>query len=128
MQKSIEMTRSGVLALSDTFTTSDEAPAAERMAYHLAELQRAAWEVYPGCKVRVVGTDTTMKRRPGRPCKTQEPTLQQRMADALIVRTCNFDDVACAKAILRRAGFPKMQIDAMTQNALAVAKARVGRR
>ena len=46
------------------------------------------------------------------------------MTDMLIVRTSRFDDVVNAKAILCKAGFRRVQVEALAVFALAAAKAR----
>ncbi len=67
-----------------------------------------------------------ISRRPAR--RPVSPTPLDRMTDALIVRSCNYDDVTSAKAILRHAGFPTLQIEAMAGIALAAARARTCKR
>lgn len=68
------------------------------------------------------------KRPRGRPSKAKEPTPLSRMIDALIIRMHSFDDLDCARTILRRAGFHELEVIAMGDMALAAARKRVSKR
>lgn len=75
--------------------------------------------------------DATVKRGPGRPVgwrKYREPSVAERMADALRIWRVSLDDADAVAGVLRLAGFDLMDITRHADEAVAAIQSRPGRR